>query len=126
MCQDGCLGKGCFEGFKHLGVIGAPGKLGVLAGEMNERYNDVREPHNESVIEVGKPKNAWTALRFIGVGQMLTVSVLLCPWRCSGGDHEAQEFNPLHVEQALLGFGVQVVLMKVFQDALHVDPMIFQ
>src|SRR5882724_1060800 len=54
MRQDGCLCKGCFEGFEHLDVIGAPSEWSVLAGETNERYDDVREPHDESAIEVGK------------------------------------------------------------------------
>ena len=52
--QDGCLGKGCLERFERLGVIGAPGKWGVLAGEANQGDDDVGEPHNESSIEVGK------------------------------------------------------------------------
>ena len=52
MHQDGCLGKGCFEGFERLGVIRAPGEWGVLVGEANQRDNDVQEPHNESAVEV--------------------------------------------------------------------------
>jgi len=44
MCQDGGLGESCLEGFECLGVVGAPDEWGVLAGEMNQRYDDVREP----------------------------------------------------------------------------------
>ena len=54
MCQDGCHGKGMFEGSKHLDVVRTPYEGGVLTGEANEGDDDVREPHNESVIEVGK------------------------------------------------------------------------
>jgi len=43
-----------------------------------------------------------------------------------GSDHKAQELNLLSVEQALLGFGVQVVLVKSFQDVLDMNLMIFQ
>src|SRR5882724_1802045 len=54
MCQDGGLGEGCFEGFKHLGVVRAPGEWGVLVGEVNQRDDNVGEPHNELAIEVGE------------------------------------------------------------------------
>src|SRR5882724_460471 len=33
MRQDGGLGEGSLEGFKHIGVVGAPSERGVLAGE---------------------------------------------------------------------------------------------
>jgi len=36
--------KAVLRVFKHHGVIGAPGEQGVLAGETNERYNNVRKP----------------------------------------------------------------------------------
>ena len=44
----------------------------------------------------------------------------------SGGNHKTQELNLLHVEQALLGFGVQVILAKALQDTSDVNPMLFQ
>ena len=44
MRQDGGLCEGCFEGFKCLGVVGAPDEWGVLAGEMNQGYDNVGEP----------------------------------------------------------------------------------
>src|SRR5882724_7809439 len=81
MCQDGCLGEGIFEGLKCLGVVRAPGEWGVFSCEVNQGDDDVRKPHNELTIELAKLRNAWTALRLVGVGQMLTASVLACPWR---------------------------------------------
>jgi len=39
----------------------------------------------------------------------------------SGGDHKAQEFDSLSVEQTLFRFGVQIVLTKMLQDALDMD-----
>src|SRR5882672_192655 len=54
MCQYGCRGEGRFEGSERLRLIGIPGKRGDLAGEMNEGDDNVREPNNESAIEVGE------------------------------------------------------------------------
>jgi len=65
-------------------------------------------------------------LRFVSVGQTLTVSVLAVSMECQWGDHEAQEFNPLRVEQALLGLECKSILAKAFQDTLDVNLMIFQ
>src|SRR5882724_6120288 len=62
MCQNGGLCEGCFEGFKRLGVVGAPDEWGVLVGEMNQRYDDVREPHNESAIKVGETQEGLDCL----------------------------------------------------------------
>src|SRR5882724_10625787 len=125
--QDGCLGKGCFERFERLGVIGAPGEWGVLAGEANQGNYNVGEPHNELAIEVGKASERLDCLK-IGRSRPGADSVSLGHVHrdASGGDHEAQEFNLLHVEQALLGFGVQVILAKVIQDMSDVNLMLFQ
>src|SRR5712664_163720 len=65
-----------------------------------------------------KPRNAWTALRLVGVGSV--------HGDAGGGDHEAQKFDPLSVEQTLFGLGVQVILAQTFQDASDVDLMIFK
>jgi len=40
-----------------------------------------------------------------------------------GGDHKTKELNLLRVEQALLGFQVQVIFMKTFKTRKNVDPM---
>jgi len=58
-------------------VWSGPRERSVLAHETNQGDDNVGEPHNELVIEVGGSKNAWTALRLVGVGQMLTVPVLV-------------------------------------------------
>ena len=58
MCQDGGLSEGCFEGFECLGVVRSPGEQGVLSGEVNQGYDNVGEPHDESAIRLVKPKNA--------------------------------------------------------------------
>ena len=45
----------------------------------------------------------------------------------SGGDHKTQELDLLHMKhmkQALLRFGVQVILTKALQDASHMNLMI--
>jgi len=34
---------------KRLGWSGAPGEWGVLVGETNQGYDDVREPHNNGI-----------------------------------------------------------------------------
>src|SRR5712664_151807 len=65
-----------------------------------------------------KPRNAWTALRLVGVGSV--------HGDAGGGDHEAQKFDPLSVEQTLFGLGVQIILAQTFQDASDMDLMIFQ
>ena len=54
MCQYGCRSEGVFKGFECLRMIGTPGERGVLVGETNEGDDDVREPNNESAIEVGE------------------------------------------------------------------------
>jgi len=69
MCQDGGLGEGSLEVSNASVWSGAPSEQGVLVGEVNQGNDDVGEPNNESVIEVGNPKNAWTALRLVRVGQ---------------------------------------------------------
>jgi len=76
MHQNGGLCESCFEGFKHLGVVGAPDEWGVLVVEMNQGYDNVGEPHNESAIKVGKTQESLDCLEVSRVGQMLTVSVL--------------------------------------------------
>ena len=62
MLQDGGLGEGCFEGFEHLGMVGAPGEQGVLVGEANQGYDNVGEPHNESTIKVGETQECLDCL----------------------------------------------------------------
>src|SRR5882724_10748594 len=126
MCQDGGLGEGSLEGFEHLGVVRAPSEWGVLAGEANQGNDDVGEPNNESAIEVSKPQECLDCLE-ISWGQPDADSVSLgrVHGDASGSDHKTQELNFLHVEQALLRFGVQVIFAKMFQDALDVGPMIF-
>jgi len=44
----------------------------------------------------------------------------------SGSDHKAQELDLLSVEQALLRFGVQVILAKTLQATSEMKLMIFQ
>jgi len=43
-----------------------------------------------------------------------------------GVDHEAQEFDPLSVEQTLFGLGMQIILAQTFQHMSDMDLMIFQ
>jgi len=76
MHQDGCLGKGTFEGVKCSGVVRSPGERGVLVGEMNQRDDNIREPHNESVVEVHKAKECLNCFEVARVGQALTTLVL--------------------------------------------------
>jgi len=108
-------------------VVGAPDEQGVLAGETNQGHDDVREPHNKSAIKVGKTQEGLDCLE---VGQGRPYADRICFGSvhrdASGGDHKTQELNLLHVEQELLGFGVQVIFTKMFQDTSDVDPMIFQ
>jgi len=94
---------------------------------VNQGDDNVGEPHNESAIKVGKPQEcldclevswSWPDADSIGLGHV--------HGDASGSDHESQELNLLHVEQALLGFRVQVVLVKVLQDTSDVNPMLFQ
>src|SRR5882724_6636289 len=115
MCQDGGLCEGRFEGFKCLGVVGAPDEWGILSGEANQGDDDVREPLNESMIKVGETQECldcfeisrgWPDTDRIGLGGVHRDA--------SGGNHKAQELNLLHVEQALFGFGVQVIFAKTF------------
>jgi len=126
MCQDGGLSESCLEGFECLGVAGAPGEQGTLVGETNQGYDDVREP-NELVIKVGETQEGLDCLE-VSWGRPDTDHIGLGGVHrdASGGNHKTQEFNLLHVEQALLGFGVQVVFVKMFQHVSDVDPMIFQ
>src|SRR5882724_11281783 len=51
MRQDGGLCEGRFEGFKRLGVVGAPDERGILSGEANQGDDNVGEPHDESAIK---------------------------------------------------------------------------
>jgi len=65
-------------------------------------------------------------LRLVGVGQTLTVSVLAMSIEMPVG----VTIKPKNLifcmwKQALLGFGVQVIFMKMFQDVSDVDPMVF-
>jgi len=64
-------------------------------------------------------------LRLVGVGQMLTVSVLAESIEMHRSDHEAQEFDFLGVEQALLGFRVQVIFAQLLQDTLDMNFVIY-
>src|SRR5882724_7346691 len=127
MCQDGGLGEGGLEGFECLSVVRAPSEWGVLAGEANQGNDDVGEPDNESTIEVDESQKCLDCLE-ISWGQPVTDSISLgrVHGDASGGDHEAQELDLLCVEQALLGFRVQVVLAKALQDTSDVNPMLFQ
>src|SRR5882724_10394532 len=117
MCQDGGLGEGGLEGFECLGVVGAPSEWGVLVGEANQGNDNVREPDNESTIEVGESQKCLDCLE-ISQSRPVADSIILgrVHGDASGGDHEAQELNLLCVEQALLGFRVQVILAKALQD----------
>src|SRR5882724_166529 len=126
MCQDRCLGEGCLEGFECLGVIGAPGEWGVLAGEENQGYDNVGEPHNESVIKVGQTQEHLDCLE-VSRGQPDTDCISLggIHGDASGGDHKTQGLNLLCMKQALLQFGVQVILTKALQYTSDMDQMIF-
>jgi len=126
MHQDGCLGKGCLEGLKCLGVVRAPGEWGVLSHEVNQGDDDVRESYNELAIEVGEPQKCLDCFE-VGWGWPDTdhVSFGHVHGDASGGDHKAQELNLLHVEQAIFGFGVQVILTKMLQDMSDMNLMIF-
>src|SRR5882724_1264898 len=105
MCQDGGLGEGSLEGFEHLGVVKAPSEWGVLAGEANQGNDDVGEPNNESVIEVGKPQECLDCLEISrGRPDADSIGLGCVHGDASGSDPEAQELNLLRVEQALLGF----------------------
>src|SRR5882724_565466 len=127
MHQDGGLGEGSLEGFERLGVVRAPSEWGVLAGEANQGNDDVREPNNESAIEVGKSQECLDCLEISrGQPDADSISVGHVHGDASGGDHEAQELNLLHVEQALLGFQAQVILAKALQGTSDVNPMLFQ
>src|SRR5882724_11755083 len=127
MHQDGGLGEGSLEGFECLSVVGAPSEWGVLAGEANQGNDNVGGPNNESTIEVGKPQEHLDCLEISwGWPDADSISLGRVHGDASGGDHEAQELNLLRVEQALLGFQVQVVLAKVLQDASDMNLMLFQ
>src|SRR5882724_2791774 len=127
MCQDGGLCEGCFEGFKHLGVVGAPDEQGILSGKANQGDDDVGEPLNELTIKVGKTQECLDCFE-VSRGQPDTDCIGLCGVHrdASGSNHKAQELNLLRVEQALFGFGVQVVFVKTFQDSSGMNPMLFQ
>src|SRR5882724_10879385 len=79
------------------------------------------------MIEVGEAQECLDCFE-ISQGQPPTDCVGLgsAHGNASGGDHETQELNPLHMKQALLRFGVQVILTKVLQDTSDMDLMIFQ
>jgi len=127
MRQNGGLCEGCFEGFKHLVWLG-PQMNGVSLRVRRIRGMTMSEnPTMNWREKLAKPKKAWTALRLVGVGQNTDHVGLGSVHRdARGGNHKTQELNLLCVEQALLGFGVQVVFAKTFQDTLDMDPMIFQ
>src|SRR5882724_8826667 len=127
MCQDGGLCEGCFEGFKCLGVVGAPDERCILSGEANQGDDDVREPLNESTIKVGETQECLDCFE-VSWGRPDTDRISLghVHGDATGSDHEAQELYLLCVEQALLGFQVQVVLAKALQDTSDVNPMLFQ
>ena len=126
MHQDGGLGEGSLEGLERLGVVRAPSERGVLAGEVNQGDNDVRELHNKSAIRVGETQEFLDCLE-VSWGQPDTDHVSLGSVHSDarGSDHKAQELDLLSVQQALLGFGMQVILMKTLQDMSDVNPMIF-
>src|SRR5882724_7952599 len=113
MRQDGGLGEGGLEGFECLGVVGAPSERGVLVGEANQGNDDVREPQEESTIEVGESQERLDCLEISrGRPDADSISLGHVHGDATGSDHEAQELDLLRVEQALLGFRVQVVLAK--------------
>src|SRR5882724_4040916 len=118
MCQDGGLCEGRFEGFKRLGVVGAPDEQGILLGEANQGDDDVGEPLNELTIKVGETQECLDCFE-VSRGRPDTDRIGLGGVHrdASGSNHKAQELNLLHVEQALFGFGVQVIFTKTFQDS---------
>jgi len=73
-------------------------------GEANQGNDDVGEPNNESVIEVGEPKKAWTALRLVWGWPDLTAFGLAMSMEMPVGVTMKPRTNLLHVEQGLLGF----------------------
>src|SRR5882724_1311388 len=127
MRQDGGLCEGRFEGFKCLGVVGAPDEQDILSGKANKGDDDVGEPLNESTIKVGETQECLDCFEVIQ-GQPDTDCIGLGGVHrdASGSNHKAQELNLLRVEQALFGFGVQVVFAKTFQDSSDMNPMLFQ
>src|SRR5882724_8353142 len=127
MHQDGGLGEGSLEGLERLGVVRAPSERGVLAGEVNQGDDDLGEPNNESAIGFGEPQECLDCLKISqGWPDADSISFGHVHGDASGSDHEAQELNLLHVEQAFLGFRVQVVLAKALQDTLDMNLMLFQ
>src|SRR5882724_5735023 len=127
MRQDGGLCEGRFEGFKCLGVVGAPDEQGILSGEVNQGDDDVGEPLNELTIKVGETQECLDCFE-VSRGRPDTDCIGLgCVNRdASGSNNKAQELNLLCVEQELFGFGVQVVFPKMFQDSSDMNPMLFQ
>src|SRR5882724_11256416 len=127
MRQDRGLCEGRFEGFKCFGVVGAPDEWGILLGKANQGDDDVGEPLNESTIKVGETQECLDCFE-VSRGRPDTDRIGLGGVHrdASGGNHKAQELNLLHVEQALFGFGVQVVFAKTFQDSLDMNPILFQ
>ena len=90
MCQYGCLSEGCFEHVEHPGVVGTPGEWGVLAGEANQGDDNVGEPHNESVIKVGKTQECLDCLEVSrGWPEPNCISLGRIHRDASGGDHKA-------------------------------------
>src|SRR5882724_4966953 len=127
MHQDGGLCEGRFEGFKCLGVVGAPDEWGILSGKVNQGDDDVGEPLNESTIKVGETQECldcfevsrgWPDTDHISLGGVHRDA--------SGSNHKAQELNLLRVEQALFGFGVQVIFAKTSQDLSDMNLVLFQ
>ena len=108
-------------------VWSEPQANGVSLGVRQIGYDNVREPHNELVIEVGETQECLDCLE-VNWGQPDTDHISLGGVHryASGGNHKTQELNILRVEQTLLGFGVQVIFMKTFQDMSAMDLMIFQ
>jgi len=74
-CIKWGLGEGSLECLKCLHVVRALGNWGVFACEVNQGNDNIREPHNESVIKLQSLRTL-TTLRLVGVSQTLTASVL--------------------------------------------------
>src|SRR5882724_2609556 len=98
-------------------VWSEPQANGVSLGVRQIGYDNVREPHNESAIKVGKTQECLDCLKVSwGWPNTNHISLGSVHGDGSGGDHKSQELNLLCMKQALLRFGVQVILAKVIQD----------
>jgi len=107
-------------------VVGAPGERGVIASEPNQGDDDVRKHNDKSVIEVFKTYECLDCLEVSQGGPDAdSIGFGGVHGDAGGSDHKAQELNLLSVEQALLGFGVQVILAKMLQDTVDMDLVIF-